>query len=145
MSVPFARSLGLVFLTYRSLSGPILPTEHGLEAELGDDWRMWQWMNTHLPDDSVVVTFEPRTYYLQQQVIPGNSQLMADTFGTNTTVAVAAAKAAGAQYVLDTPWVRTVEVIRPPYERSLLVDALDDPGLCLLLHRKGQVRVFLLL
>lgn len=115
-----------------------------LEDELGDDYRMWVYMNANLPDDATVVTFEPRTYYLHQRIIDGGSPELAATFGTNATVALQTARDVGVDYVLQTPWVDRVEAVRPLAQRSLLFHALDDPEAFLLIHQQGQVRLYAL-
>ncbi len=119
--------------------------EQAMTRRFGDDYRMWKWVNGNLPGNSSVVTFDPRVYYIEREVLPATSHRMLGTYDVTLEQAVSGARRAGATHLLDSLWPRDVEVIRPFYERSVLFHALDNTTFFELVHSEGGVKLYRIL
>jgi 4-amino-4-deoxy-L-arabinose transferase-like glycosyltransferase len=128
------------------LEGLSVPTfEQAMVRRFGDDYLMWKWVNANLPRNSTVISFDPRVYYLEREVLPATSYKLAGTFRVPLDKAVNESVRHGATHILDSPWPQNVEVIRPFYERSVLFHNLDNTTFFQPLHAEGSVRLYLIL
>jgi hypothetical protein len=116
--------------------------EQAMARRFGDDWRMWEWVDRELPANATIVTFDPRIYYIEREVLAATSYRMLGTYNVPLEKAVEHARAEGATHILDSQWPKNVEVIRPFYERSVLFHNLDNGTFFRLLHAEGEVRLY---
>jgi hypothetical protein len=128
------------------LEGLSVPTfEQAMVRRFGDDYLMWKWINAELPRNSTIISFDPRVYYLDRSVLPATSYNLAGTYRVTLDRAVNESLRHGATHILDSPWPRDVEVIRPFYERSVLFHNLGNTTLFQPVHAEGSVRLYLIL
>ena len=113
-----------------------------MTRRFGDDYQMWKWVNANLPRNATIVSFDPRIYYIEREVLPASSYKLAGTYNVPLEKAVEAARRQGATHILDSPWPRGIEVIRPFYERSALFQDLGNATFFSLLHAQGEVRLY---
>ncbi len=113
-----------------------------LAAQLGDDWRMWQWINNNLPIDTILLTFEARLFYLERHVIFGADHVLFPTYSMTLVDALAFVRALGVRDILDSPWSHIPDVIRIFWERSVIFQNLGNRTLFQPIHAEGQVILY---
>jgi len=113
-----------------------------LEGQFGDDWRMWKWINTHLPSDALLLTFEARLFYLERTVIFGSDHVLFPTYGMSLVDAVSFIRALGIRNILDSPWSHIPDVNRIFLQRSVIFQNLDNRSFFQPLHAEGQVILY---
>ena len=116
--------------------------DRAMTRRFGDDYLMWKWANANLPQNSTVVTFDPRIYYIEREVLPATSYKLAGTYNVSLEQAVEQARSQGATHILDSPWPRDVEVIRPFYERAVIFHSLDNATFFDPVHAEGDVKLY---
>lgn len=116
--------------------------EKAMIRRFGDDYVMWKWVNANLPRNATIVSFDPRVYYIEREVLPASSYKLAGTYNVPLEKAVEQARRHGATHILDSPWPRGIEVIRPFYERSALFHGLGNATFFSLVHSQGEVRLY---
>ncbi len=87
--------------------GPVLlPQSQGayLSERIGPDWAMWQWMNANLPANASVLSFEPRTFYLDAHIVSALSPAMMPMYNMTLSASLGFAWSYGIRYVLDSPF-----------------------------------------
>ena len=130
----------------KPLQGLSTPTfDQAMVRRFGDDYLMWKWINNNLPDNSTIISFDPRIHYLDRDVLPATSYRLLGTYKVTLDEAVDVARKNGATHILDSPWPQNVEVIRAFYERSVMFHSLDNATLFQQVHAEGGVRLYRLL
>jgi len=122
----------------------LLPQDPGrfLEQRLGDDWRMWQWINQNVPVNSTILTFEARLFYLDREVIFGADHILLPTYSMRLVDAVAYIRALGVTFVLDSPWSHVPGINRIFLARSVIFQNLENQTYLALFHAEGDVKLY---
>jgi len=113
-----------------------------LEQRLGNDWRMWQWINQNTPRDAILLTFEARLFYLDREVVFGADHILLPTYSMSLNDAVSYVRGLNVTYVLDSPWSHVPEVNRIFLNRSPLFQNLGDQTYFTVVHTEGEVRLY---
>jgi len=113
-----------------------------LAAQLGDDWRMWAWINANLALDTVLLTFEARLFYLERTVVFGSDHVLLPTYSMSLADAVMFVRNLGIRDILDSPWSHNPDVIRIFWQRSVIFQNLDNRSFFQPIHAEGQVVVY---
>lgn len=113
-----------------------------LNQRLGDDWRMWQWINLNTPSDATILTFEARLFYLDRGVIFGADHILLPTYSMLLVDAVAYVRGLGVTYVLDSPWSHTPDINRIFWTRSVLFQNLGNQTYFTIVHAENGVSLY---
>jgi len=124
----------------------LLPPESGayLESRFGDDWRMWQWINTNLPTEALILTFEPRLLYLERDVLFGSDHELIPTYSMALAESVAFVRGLGVDYILDSPWSHTPGINYIFWTRSIIFQSLGNATYFRPVHSEAEVRLYAL-
>ena len=113
-----------------------------LNQRLGDDWRMWHWINLNTPLGATILTFEARLFYLDRGVIFGADHILLPTYSMLLGDAVAYVRGLGVTYVLDSPWSHNPDINRIFWTRSVLFQNLGNQTYFTVVHAENGVRLY---
>ncbi|MHC4676401.1 MAG: ArnT family glycosyltransferase, partial [Planctomycetota bacterium] len=98
----------------------------GILRNQGEYLKVGQWMDSNLRDDSKVLSFEVRRYYIETELVPADSDVVFDTYGTDLEGALRHVQSLGVTHVLDVPKYHDIVMTAPLYDKSPVFQNLDQ-------------------
>jgi|GEM_PF-2753430 len=109
---------------YKGIIATIKQNPVWINAPFNPNQKQWPWMVDHIPDDAVVLTFDPRVFNIPGRAFPADTPVLRDFFDTgNLEFAVSELEKHGITHI----YIGCInEGFQPLYHRSVVFQNLDD-------------------